>query len=89
MVKNPPVVQETWVRKITPDQENALEKGMAISPVLLLGGSHGQRSLVGYSPWGHKESDTTEPLTHTHTGWQSREWEIPTASHRVHRLGQG
>ena len=22
--------------------------------------SHGQRSLVGYSPWGHKESDTTE-----------------------------
>ena len=66
MVKNLPVVQETWVRKITPDQENALEKGMAISPVLLLGGSHGQRSLVGYSPWGHKESDTTEPLTHTH-----------------------
>ena len=24
--------------------------------------SHGQRSLVGYSPWGHKESDTTEQL---------------------------
>ena len=24
------------------------------------------RSLVGYSPWGHKESDTTEQLTHTH-----------------------
>ena len=24
---------------------------------------HGQRSLVGYSPWGHKESDTTECLT--------------------------
>ena len=24
---------------------------------------HGQRSLVGYSPWGHKESDTTELLT--------------------------
>ena len=24
---------------------------------------HGQRSLVGYSPWGHKESDTTEQLT--------------------------
>ena len=22
--------------------------------------SHGQRSLAGYSPWGHKESDTTE-----------------------------
>ena len=29
--------------------------------------SHGQRSLVGYSPWGCKESDTTEGLTHTYT----------------------
>ena len=28
---------------------------------------HGQRSLVGYSPWGHKESDLIERLTHTHT----------------------
>ena len=25
---------------------------------------HGQRSLVGYSPWGHKESDTTEVTEH-------------------------
>ena len=25
---------------------------------------HGQRSLMGYSPWGHIESDTTEQLTH-------------------------
>ena len=32
------------------------------SPVLLPGKSHGWRSLVGYSPWGHKESDTTEWL---------------------------
>ena len=30
------------------------------TPVLLPGKSHGQRSLVGYSPWGRKESDTTE-----------------------------
>ena len=29
-------------------------------PVLLPGKPHGQRSLVGYSPWGHKESDMTE-----------------------------
>ena len=28
---------------------------------------HGQRSLAGYSPWGHKESDMTESDTHTHT----------------------
>ena len=35
------------------------------SPVPLPGKSHGQRSLVGYSPWGCKESDTTERLTFT------------------------
>ena len=35
------------------------------TPVLLLGKSHGQRSLVGCSPWGPKESDTTE-LLHFH-----------------------
>ena len=28
-------------------------------PVFLLGKSHGQKSLTSYSPWGHKESDTT------------------------------
>ena len=32
------------------------------TPVLLPGKFHGQRSLVGYSPWGRKESDTTERL---------------------------
>ena len=32
------------------------------TPVLLPGKSHGQRSLVGYSPWGRKESDMTERL---------------------------
>ena len=33
------------------------------TPVFLPGKFHGQRSLVGYSPWGHKESDMTEWLT--------------------------
>ena len=32
------------------------------TPVLLPGESHGQRSLMGYSPWGHKESDRTEAM---------------------------
>ena len=31
--------------------------------VFLPGESHGQRSLAGYSPWGHRESDMTERLT--------------------------
>ena len=34
------------------------------TPVFLPGKSHGQRSLVGYSPQGHKESDTTEATLH-------------------------
>ena len=32
------------------------------TPVLLAGKSHGQRRLVSYSLWGHKELDMTEPL---------------------------
>ena len=32
------------------------------TPVSLPGESHGQRSLAGYSPWGHKESDVTEHM---------------------------
>ena len=42
--------------------EDPLEKELATTPVLLPGKSHGWRSLVGYSPWDHKESDTTEQL---------------------------
>ena len=37
------------------------------TPVSFSGEFHGQRSLVGYSPWGCKELDMTERLTHTHT----------------------
>ena len=39
-----------WTRKWQP------------TPVLLPGKFHGERNLVGYSPWGHKESDMTEQL---------------------------
>ena len=37
---------------------------MEPTPVFLSGKSHGLRSLVGYSPWGHKESDMTERQLH-------------------------
>ena len=47
---NPWVGKIPWRRKWQP------------TPVLLPGESHGGRSLVGYSPWGRKESDTTERL---------------------------
>ena len=45
---------DPWVRKILWRRE------WQPTPVLLPGKFHGWRSLVGYSPWGHKESDTTE-----------------------------
>ena len=39
-----------------------LHGGISSTPVFLPGEFYGQRSLVGYSPWGHKESDMTEWL---------------------------
>ena len=64
---------DPWVRKIP------WRRSLQPTPVFLPGEFHGQRSLVGYSPWGHKELDTTEQPTqqyiyvyvyiymHTHT----------------------
>ena len=45
---------DPWVRKIPS------RKAGPPTPVFLPGKPHGQRSLVGYSPWGCKESDMTE-----------------------------
>ena len=42
------------------------------TPVLLPGKSHGWRSLVGCSPWGRKESDTTEQLHFHFLSWGTR-----------------
>ena len=49
-------MQETLVRSL--GWEALLEEEIATH--FLRGESHGQRSLVGYSPWGGKESDPTE-----------------------------
>ena len=43
-------------------QEDPLEEGWQPTPVFLPGESQGQRSLVGYSPWSCKESNTTEVI---------------------------
>ena len=51
---------DSWVRIIS------WRRAWPPTPILLPGESNGQRSLVGYIPWGRKESDTTEPLS-THT----------------------
>ena len=46
MVKNPPVMQETWVQSLS--WVDPLEKGIHPIPVILPGESHGQRSQAGY-----------------------------------------
>ena len=63
IVKHLPTMWETWVRYL--GQEDALEKEMSTHSSIHAWKSHGPRSLVGYSPWGRKESDTTEPLHFT------------------------
>ena len=50
------------------------EEGMAATPVFFPGESHGQRSMVGYSPWGHKESDTTERLSTAQNMYMMEVW---------------
>ena len=47
---------DPWVVKIP------CRRAWQPTPVFLLRGSHGQRGLAGYSPWGCKESDTTEAI---------------------------
>ena len=63
--KNLSAIQETCVLSL--GQEDPLEKGMAAHSAILPWEFHGQRSLAGYSLQGHKESDTPEWLTHTHS----------------------
>ena len=51
-----------WRRKWQPTPVFLPGESQGRRPVLLPAESHGWRSLVGYSPWGRKESDTTERL---------------------------
>ena len=70
VVKNPPFRAggckrhgfDPWVKKIP------WRRKWQPMPVFLPGESQGQRSLVGYSPWGCKELDTTEATWHTQHG---------------------
>ena len=61
VVKNWPAIQEMqrcrfkpWVGKIP------WRRKWQLVPTFLFRKSHGQRSLSGYSPWGHNKSDTTD-----------------------------
>ena len=53
---------------------------LATHSSILPGKSYGQRSLSGYSPWGHKELDTTGQLTHFFT--ISATWQAPYSKER-------
>ena len=57
LVKNLPTMRETWVQSL--GWEDPLEKGKVPTPVFWPGEFHRL-----YSPWGHKESDRTEKLSH-------------------------
>ena len=61
MVKNPPVIWDTWFHS----QVGKIPwmRAWQPIPVFLPGEVYGQRSLVGYSPWGCKESDMVEWLS--------------------------
>ena len=65
MVKNLLAIWEIWVRSL--GWEDPLEQEMTPTPVFLPGEFHGQRNLVGCSPWGCKEWDTTEQQSTAHT----------------------
>ena len=60
-VKNLPVMQDTWIQSL--GQKDPLEKEWLPTPLFLPREFRGQKSLEGYSPQGHRESDMTERLT--------------------------
>ena len=62
--------EDSWVRKIT------WRRKWQPTPVLVPGKSHGPRSLVGYSPWGHKDLDISEWL-HFLSSWWFRKSQFP------------
>ena len=74
MVKNLPAMQKTQVWSL--GREGPWRRKWQSTPVLLPGKSYGQRSLVGYSSWGRKESDTTERLHFPYGFLQARILEL-------------
>ena len=67
--------QETQAQSLGGD--DPLEKEVAFTPVFLTGKFHGQRSLVGYSPWDHKESDMTKQLSLVTNAVASKTEKVP------------
>ena len=72
-VKHLSAMRETWIHSL--GREDPWRRKWQPAPVFLSGKFRGRRSPVGYSPWGRKESDTTEWLHfHFHflIAWRSQ-----------------
>ena len=80
MVKISPAMRETWV--LSPGQEDLLEEGIGTS--ILAWDFHGQRSLAGCSPWGHKRVRTLLRDQHHHFLF-SASWEAPEHLDRTNK----
>ena len=72
-VKNLPAMWETWVQPL--GWEDSLDEGMATQlQDSCLENPHGQRILVGYSPWGSQRVRHDWTIKHTHTTSTYGEW---------------
>ena len=85
MVKNPPATQETQVPSL--GWEDPWRRKWQPTPGFLPGKSHGQRSLAGYSPWGLKESGTTEATEQNSRTRIKSSFLVPAVMARAQKLG--
>ena len=78
VVKNPPAdAGDARDSGLIPELGRSSGGGNCKLLIFLPGKFHGQRSLADYSPWGHKELDTTDELsahTHTRTHTHTQRW---------------
>ena len=75
VLKDPPAMQKSRVWSL--GQEDPWRRKWQPTPVFLPGVSHGQRSLEGYSPWGHKGWDATEHALSVESSLQHKFWLQP------------
>ena len=81
-----PVEYRGEVFKVTGAFKNSNPKMNSVLKRSLPGKSHGQRSLVDYSPWGRKESDTTEVTEHTCMLKRRTVWHSPHRDNSLIRV---
>ena len=67
-------------------QEDPLEESIATTPVFLPGESYGQRTLVSYSPWGHKVGHDWRKIWHTHISECVQNSDPVLCTHWLHLL---